>query len=414
MSNNQHDLETYRFCPECGTQAPDRGKFCGECGRSLLKQVVPNAGQLATPPMTTEMTAVVDPGEDPAVSTGSVDPWTEVIEPSTMVETDQELTAHTEPLTAPTIRPDPPADRQAASPLEPDVQAPPLGVPVVAASATRRGRHHKPDPPAPRGRIASTSMTRVRWVGIAALAGCVVGLLMAWGTDLLASVSGIHTDDGKLFGAVLLLAALLTWLHIIRTSRVIGSLLAIAWLGLLAIAVYEIVHVRSSQVVHVGSGLYVDAAAAAVGTVTVVRERFWSRARSVGEGETVAKGAPPPVPYPASQSAPPPPPLAPNFGPFSPSSPTGDFNPWDEAAPQAASTPSGFQHVSTPPEELLPSEPMVATPGTPSAAPPDEVLPYAGEVVASNSERAYTSPAFVIPVVVVTAIVVIVIFIISR
>jgi hypothetical protein len=37
MSNDDHEVGTYRFCPECGTQALDKAKFCGECGQSLLK-----------------------------------------------------------------------------------------------------------------------------------------------------------------------------------------------------------------------------------------------------------------------------------------------------------------------------------------------------------------------------------------
>jgi Short C-terminal domain len=146
-------------------------------------------------------------------------------------------------------------------------------------------------------------MTPLRWINIVALAGGFVGLLMAWGTVFIAAVSGLDTSDGKFFGVVLLIAGLLTWWRIMRTNRLNGSLLIVAWLGLLAIGVYEIIHVQiSSDMVSVGSGLYVDAAAAVIGTVTALMDTAQrSRATKVipnhllttTSGANVVSGVPP-------------------------------------------------------------------------------------------------------------------------
>ena len=65
MSNDNDELERYKFCPECGTEALNRPKFCGECGRSLLKQVVPASGQISPPQVTPEVAAVEDPSQSP-------------------------------------------------------------------------------------------------------------------------------------------------------------------------------------------------------------------------------------------------------------------------------------------------------------------------------------------------------------
>jgi hypothetical protein len=113
-------------------------------------------------------------------------------------------------------------------------------------------------------------MTPLRWVNLVALIGCLLGLLMAWGTAFIASVSGLDTDDGKLFGAVVVATALISLWRMSRTNRLNGFLVTTAWLGLVAFAVAEIIHVSSSQDVMVGTGLYVDAAAAVVGAITAV------------------------------------------------------------------------------------------------------------------------------------------------
>lgn len=148
--------------------------------------------------------------------------------------------------------------------------------------------------------LQSGRMTRLRWINVAALIGGAVGLLMAWGTAFIVSVNGLDTSDGKVFGAVLVIAALFLWWHVMRTNRLNGSLLSVAWLALLAIAVYEIVHISSSRVVSVGSGLYVDAATAAVGMVTAVMDtrRNWSQAANSGTGPAMTEPgeAPPTLP----------------------------------------------------------------------------------------------------------------------
>jgi hypothetical protein len=62
MSNDNDELETYRYCPECGTKAADEAKSCAECGQSLLHEGVSATGQpLHTqPPTTTEAATIRD------------------------------------------------------------------------------------------------------------------------------------------------------------------------------------------------------------------------------------------------------------------------------------------------------------------------------------------------------------------
>ena len=116
-----------------------------------------------------------------------------------------------------------------------------------------------------------------------------------------------------------------------------------------------------------------------------------SRAHSDELDETVAQPAAPPIPY---------------FDPPPTTNPTVYFTPWGGGPEGNGSLPSAPQHVAPLSEVLPPSEPMLDA--------PDEVRPDADKVSASNSERAYTSPAFVIPMVVVAAIVIIVLFISNR
>ena len=62
MSNDNDELETYRFCPGCGTQATDKAKFCGECGQSLRHESVSATSQPphTQPPTTTEAATTQD------------------------------------------------------------------------------------------------------------------------------------------------------------------------------------------------------------------------------------------------------------------------------------------------------------------------------------------------------------------
>jgi hypothetical protein len=107
---------------------------------------------------------------------------------------------------------------------------------------------------------------------------------MTWGSVLIANVSGIDTDDGKFFGVVLLVGAVLTWWRYARSNRINGVLCVMAWMGLVGIAVAEIVHLSSNQYVSVGTGLYVDAVAATVGLVTAVMDMLARKANSRGPG----------------------------------------------------------------------------------------------------------------------------------
>ena len=133
---------------------------------------------------------------------------------------------------------------------------------VVASDPVRSGR-----------RLSST-----QWTMIGALVLGVIGLLMTWVSAGIASVTGINTDDGKFLGVVILITAgILAW-RVLRLSRLSGIVLIIAWLGVLGIAIAEIVHVTTTHAslfgttidFSVGSGLYVNAIAAVVGLVAAI------------------------------------------------------------------------------------------------------------------------------------------------
>ncbi len=103
MANDDHELDTYRFCTECGTQAANRAKFCGECGHSLQKQDVPVPSQVPNtpPPVITEEATVEDPGQASAILVPLVDQGTDVSEPTTEVVPGREDAAQTSPPPSP-------------------------------------------------------------------------------------------------------------------------------------------------------------------------------------------------------------------------------------------------------------------------------------------------------------------------
>jgi hypothetical protein len=119
---------------------------------------------------------------------------------------------------------------------------------------------------------------RVRALNIVASIACLIGLTMAWGTSPVSSVSGFNADDGKTIGIFLGVAFVVLCWRISLAGRVNGTLLFIAWLGIVVQAAYELTHVSSLVVVGVGRGLYVDMAAAVVGLVTAAIDvnMYWS------------------------------------------------------------------------------------------------------------------------------------------
>jgi len=109
---------------------------------------------------------------------------------------------------------------------------------------------------------------RSRLLQVGGLAAMGIGLLMPWVTAGFISVNGIDTDDGKLFGFLLLAAAGMVWFHETRHGRwrIAASLSGAL---LLVFAVYEIIHVydkggNSIITASPGSGLWIDALGAAV------------------------------------------------------------------------------------------------------------------------------------------------------
>jgi len=144
-------------------------------------------------------------------------------------------------------------------------------------------------------------MTGLRWAQAGAIAAAVAGLFLPWARAGSLSVRGIHTTPGVIYLLVLVLAVIFGLWHGVRTSnywysldsnRVTGSLLSLSWLVLLAIAVYESVHLASShsptgKAEVLGIGLAIDAMAAVVGSVVATIDAIgnWSQSQSASRAE---------------------------------------------------------------------------------------------------------------------------------
>ena len=119
-------------------------------------------------------------------------------------------------------------------------------------------------------------MTPIRWINLAALVLSAIGLLVSWiGIGSIVSQTGINLSDGKFFGVVLILTALVGLWYVLRTNRFASVLLLVGWIGLLSIVAYEIVNVSSVRVpifgsADVGAGLYLDAVGCLVGLITAM------------------------------------------------------------------------------------------------------------------------------------------------
>lgn len=101
---------------------------------------------------------------------------------------------------------------------------------------------------------------------IGGLALGALGLVLPWVSAGFLSASGLDTGDGKVYGALLLVAILLTVIWRRRRTRSLGYLALITALLMSAVAVYDVVHV---SVTHgplgisysPGMGLLIDTAA---------------------------------------------------------------------------------------------------------------------------------------------------------
>jgi hypothetical protein len=119
-------------------------------------------------------------------------------------------------------------------------------------------------------------MTPLRWINTGSFAVAAIGLFITWASFGPFSVTGINTDDGKVFGGLLIVTALLALWHVTRVNRIAAALLILAWVGQLAFAAYEIVNVSSAKSeifgssigLDVGAGLYFIGLAGIVGTLT--------------------------------------------------------------------------------------------------------------------------------------------------
>jgi hypothetical protein len=158
-------------------------------------------------------------------------------------------------------------------------------------------------------------MTRLRWAHAGAFAAAAVGLFLPWVRAGSLSVRGIHTTPGVIFLVVLVLALIFAMWHGARTSnywyaldanRVTGALLCLSWLVLLAVAVYESVHLASShspttgRAEVLGIGLAIDTMAALVGSVVATIDAIgnWSQSQAATppeDAEASGEAAPSPV-----------------------------------------------------------------------------------------------------------------------
>ncbi|HEX3333079.1 MAG TPA: hypothetical protein VHS57_01980 [Acidimicrobiales bacterium] len=147
-------------------------------------------------------------------------------------------------------------------------------------------------------------MTRLRWAHVAAIVAAAGGLALPWVSAGHLSVRGIHTTPGTIYTVVLVLTVLIGYWHGARTSnywyaldrnRITGSLLCLSWLILLAIAVYESVHLASAhspagKAQVVGFGLAIDTVAAVVGSVVATLEAVahWSQTQLPAQAQASA------------------------------------------------------------------------------------------------------------------------------
>jgi hypothetical protein len=118
-------------------------------------------------------------------------------------------------------------------------------------------------------------MNPLRWVNVGALVVAGIGLFMAWATIGPFSVSGVDTDDGKLFGVILIVTGLfLLWWILQNSNKGAGILLMIGWAALVAMSIYEITNVSSKHYsvlgvsLSVGAGLYLNTIGSVAGIVT--------------------------------------------------------------------------------------------------------------------------------------------------
>ncbi len=145
------------------------------------------------------------------------------------------------------------------------------------------------------------TMTRLRWVHVGALVAAAAGLFLPWVDAGTLSVRALGTTPGRVFIVVLVLTVLFAYWHGVRTSnywysmdtnRLTGTLVSLSWLVLLALAVYESVHVASAhsptgKAQVVGFGLALDAVATVIGFVvaTVDAVQNWSQSRVIERSE---------------------------------------------------------------------------------------------------------------------------------
>jgi hypothetical protein len=151
-------------------------------------------------------------------------------------------------------------------------------------------------------------MTGLRWAHVGAIVAAVAGLFLPWVSAGSLSVQGIKTTPGVIYTLVLVLAVIIAFWHGVRTSnywyaldrnRVTGSLLTLSWLVLLAVAVYESVHLASAhspttgKAEVVGIGLAIDTVAALIGSVvaTIDARQNWSQSQAFVRRQDTAEGA---------------------------------------------------------------------------------------------------------------------------
>lgn len=122
-------------------------------------------------------------------------------------------------------------------------------------------------------------MSPIRWAIVVGFVACAVGVVLPWYSSILLSFDGINTGDGQFFAGVLGVAVLVGWWRQFRTNRVNGALLFLLWVGVSALAIYEMVNVSTIFTAStMGSGLYMCAIGSAVGTVATILDmnRNWN------------------------------------------------------------------------------------------------------------------------------------------
>jgi hypothetical protein len=148
-------------------------------------------------------------------------------------------------------------------------------------------------------------LSRTFWLAAGSVAGMILGCLGTWAKAFGAlSVSGLDTDDGKLFGGVAVGAAAALLLAVRRRRHRLLLLVTVLGLGGTGIGIYEIIDLSNRDtdffgeqvdVIDPGWGLWLSLGASASLVISSLLLYLEGRPASTPSGSTINKGGRPSV-----------------------------------------------------------------------------------------------------------------------